>query len=153
MKIGELCNRAVVIAEGHESAAVVAGLMASHHVGCVVIVEGSPDRRVPIGIITDRDLALTIVAGDRAPARTAVARVMTSDPYVARDDQDIYDVLQQMRARGLRRVPVVDRTGLLQGIFTFDDLVEWTAEHMLNLTQLVKRERTREVGRPLAGAP
>jgi CBS domain-containing protein len=151
MTIGELCSRNVVIAESHESAAAVAALMASHHVGSIVIVDGVPDRRVPVGIVTDRDLALTIVAGDRSASQTAVARVMTPQPYVAQEDQDVYEVLHQMRARGLRRVPVVDRSGFLQGIFTFDDLVELTAEHMLHLTQLVQREFTREGSRPRPG--
>jgi CBS domain-containing protein len=148
MTIGDLCNRDVVIAQGHESAALVASLMVSHHVGCVVIVDGEPGRWLPIGIVTDRDLALGVVAEDRAPSQTPIASVMSSEPYVAREEQDDDDVLHEMRARGLRRVPVVDRTGALQGLFTFDDFVEWTAERMLQLTQLVKRELQREGDRP-----
>ena len=147
MTIGELCNRMVVIAEAQESTAVVASLMASRHVGCVVIVDGLPDRRVPVGIVTDRDLALTVVARDLDASATAVAQVMTTAPYVAREEQDAYTVLEQMQARGPRRAPVVDHSGYLQGIFTFDDMVEWTAEHMLQLTRLVKRELSREAGR------
>lgn len=153
MTIGELCNRSVVIAESHESAAVVAGLMAEHHVGSVVIVEGTRDGRVPVGIVTDRDLALTIVAGDRSASQTAIAQVMSAQPCVAREEQDVYDVLRQMRVHGLRRVPVVDRAGTLQGIFTFDDLVELTAEHMQHLTQLVQRELNRESDRLRPAAP
>lgn len=153
MTIGELCSRAVVIAEGRESAAAVAELMGSQHVGSVVIVEGPPERRVPVGIVTDRDLALEVVAEDRQPSDVPVADVMSAELYVAREAEDAYDVLQQMRARGLRRVPVVDHDGVLQGIFTFDDFVEWTAEHMLQLMQLVKRERTREVGRDRPSCP
>ena len=144
MKIGELCNRTVVVAEPQESAAAVAELMRGHHVGCVVLVQGDLTRRVPVGIVTDRDLALAVVAEDRSPSQTSVASAMTPEPYLAREEQDAYDVLQQMRARGLRRVPVVDSAGVLQGIFTFDDFIEWTAEHMLQLTSLVQREISRE---------
>jgi CBS domain-containing protein len=73
---------------------------------------------------------------------------MSSDLFRAREQQDVYDVLQEMRARGLRRVPVVAEDGTLQGIFTFDDLVEWTAEHMLELSRLVQRELRQERDKP-----
>jgi CBS domain-containing protein len=147
MRIGDLCNRTVVVAEPHESAAAIAALMRGHHVGCVVIVQGDRARRVPVGIVTDRDLALAVVAEDRPAARTPVAVAMTSALYQAREEQDAYDVLEQMRARGLRRVPVIDDVGVLQGIFTFDDFIEWTAEQMLQLAAVVRSELKHEASR------
>jgi CBS domain-containing protein len=144
VKMGALCNRTVIVAEPQETLRDVALLMRDRHVGSVVIVEGSIGQRVPIGIITDRDIAVALGAEGREPSQTPVGLAMSSDLYRAREDQDVYDVLTQMRARGLRRVPVVAADGTLAGIFTFDDLVEWTAEHMLELSRLVHRELDRE---------
>jgi CBS domain-containing protein len=143
VKMGALCNRTVIVAEPQETLRDVALLMRDRHVGSVVIVEGSIGQRVPIGIITDRDIAVALGAEGHEPSQTPVGLTMSSDLYRAREDQDVYDVLTQMRARGLRRVPVVAADGTLAGIFTFDDLVEWTAEHMLELSRLVHRERER----------
>lgn len=140
MKVGEFCNRTVIVAEGQESAADVARLMRDHHVGCVVVVEDRSGRRKPVGIITDRDLAIGVIADNRDPARTPIEQIMSADPYRAREQQDLEDVLHHMRARGVRRIPVVDEHDVLLGIFTFDDLVEWSAEHTLELSHLVQRE-------------
>jgi CBS domain-containing protein len=148
MKIGELCNRTVIVAEPQEAVRDVAALMRDRHVGCVVIVGGPLGQRIPVGIVTDRDVALNVVVDGRDPSRTPVSEVMSSDLYSAREQQDVYDVLQQMRARGLRRVPVIAEDDTLQGIFTFDDLVEWTAGHMLELSRLVQRELHREREEP-----
>lgn len=140
MKMGELCNRAVTIAQADTSVREVAELMARHHVGCVVIVKGAENERAPIGIVTDRDIVLQVVVPGLDPQQTAVSAIMTPEPLRAFEHEDVYDVLQHMRARGLRRVPVVSAHGVLQGIFTFDDLVEWTSEHMLELSRLIQRE-------------
>ena len=144
MNMGQLCNRVVIVAEPSESVRTVAELMRERHVGCVVIVRGEEGKRVPVGIVTDRDIVLDIVAMGLDPAGTEVGSVMSVEPYCAREDQDAADVLQQMRARGLRRVPVVGADGVLQGIFTFDDLLQWTSEQMHELSRLVERELWRE---------
>jgi len=144
MNMGQLCNRVVIVAEPHESVRAVAELMRERHVGCVVIVRGEDGRRVPVGVVTDRDIVLEVVATGLDPAETPVGIVMSAEPYCAREDQEAADVLQQMRARGLRRVPVVGADGILQGIFTFDDLLQWTSAQMHELSRLVERELSRE---------
>ncbi|MGD8860977.1 MAG: CBS domain-containing protein [Myxococcales bacterium] len=144
MKIGELCNRTVYVAERMDSAADVARVMREQHVGSVVIVDRRQDRTTPVGIITDRDLTLTVVAENRPATATPIARLMSDDLYSAREDEDVFEVLQHMRAHGVRRVPVVDAADRLLGIFSFDDMVEWTSAQLAELTQLVQRERSRE---------
>lgn len=144
MKMGALCNREVIVAEPSESVRDLAELMRDRHVGCVVVVRGAMGERVPVGIVTDRDLVLEVIAKGLHPSETPIATVMSAEPYCAEEDQDVYDVLQQMSVRGLRRVPVVNGKKVLQGIFTFDDLVEWTSARMLDLSRLVQHELSQE---------
>lgn len=144
MKMGELCNRVVVVAEPRDSVRDVAKLMRERHVGCVVLVRGGADERVPVGLVTDRDIVLEVVAMGLEPADTPIGAVMSAELFCVRDDQDAYDVLQQMRTRGLRRVPVVDAAGLLLGISTFDDFVQWESEQMVELSRLVERQLMQE---------
>jgi CBS domain-containing protein len=144
MNMGELCNRVVTIAEPHESVRDVAELMRERHVGCVVLVRGGIDERAPVGIVTDRDIVLGVVAKGLDPAETPIGSVMSAEPFCAWEGEDAHAVLQQMRGRGLRRVPVVDAKGVLQGIFTFDDFVQWTSEQIVELSRLVDREIAQE---------
>ncbi|MDD9933633.1 MAG: CBS domain-containing protein [Myxococcales bacterium] len=144
MQIGQLCNRRVVVARRMESAAEIARLMRDEHVGSVVLVDERDGQRVPVGIVTDRDLVLTVVADNRACEATPIGKVMSEDLYCATEEQDVYEVLEQMRARGIRRVPVVDGSRTLQGIFSFDDMVEWTSAQLAEMTRLIQREQRRE---------
>ena len=107
-------------------------------------VDERDGQRVPVGIVTDRDLVLTVVADNRACEATPIGKVMSEDLYCATEEQDVYEVLEQMRARGIRRVPVVDGSRTLQGIFSFDDMVEWTSAQLAEMTRLIQREQRRE---------
>jgi CBS domain-containing protein len=149
MNAGELCNRTVYIIRPDESVLEAARLMKEHHVGCLVVVEERGDDRVPIAMVTDRDLVVKGVA--EAPAELAtmkVAQVMSDGLVVARDNERMYDVRKKMRSRGVRRIPVVDAQGRLQGIIAFDDLVDWMAQELTDLARLVSREQERESEAP-----
>jgi CBS domain-containing protein len=100
-------------------------------------------------MVTDRDLVVKGVA--EAPAELAtmkVAQVMSDGLVVARDNERMYDVRKKMRSRGVRRIPVVDAQGRLQGIIAFDDLVDWMAQELTDLARLVSREQERESEAP-----
>jgi CBS domain-containing protein len=94
MKMGELCNRTVIVAEPQDTVRDIAALMRDRHVGCVVIVEVRHGQSIPVGIVTDRDISIGVVAGGRDPSGTPVSAIMSSEPYCAREQQDVYDVLQ-----------------------------------------------------------
>jgi len=145
MRAGELCVRDVVTAEPDETVSEAARRMAQHHAGDLVVVEpASETPACPIGIVTDRDLVVRVLAHpDRDPARTRVAEVMHPDPVIAREEDDLETVLARMRAHTIRRIPVVDDRGRLQGILSIDDLIDWVTEQMLSLTKLLDRQ-----GRP-----
>jgi CBS domain-containing protein len=149
MNAGELCNRTVYIIRPDESVLEAARLMKEHHVGCLVVVEERGDDRVPIAMVTDRDLVVKGIA--EAPAELAtmkVAQVMSDGLVAARDNERMYDVRRKMRSRGVRRIPVVDAQDRLQGIIAFDDLVDWMAQELTDLARLVSREQERESEAP-----
>ena len=145
MIAGELCNRTVYIIRANESVLEAARLMKQYHVGCLVVVEERGEDRIPVALVTDRDLVLKGIAEAPGNLETMqVARVMSEGLVTARDTERMYDVRKKMRARGVRRIPVVDAQDRLQGIIAFDDMVEWMAQELADLAQLVSREQEHE---------
>ena len=145
MTAGELCNRTVYIIRANESVLEAARLMRKYHVGCLVVVEERDGDRVPIALVTDRDLVVKGMAEapDGLPSMQ-VSQVMSEGLVTARDDERMYDVRKKMRARGVRRIPVVDAENRLQGIIAFDDMVDWMSQELTDLAQLVSREQKHE---------
>jgi CBS domain-containing protein len=144
MPVGEFCNREVVIARPDETVLQGARLMRHHHVGDLIVVDEREGRRVPIGILTDRDLVMEVLAEDLGGAAVTVGDIMQTDLLLANEDQELMDTLKQMRDRGVRRVPVVDHQSELQGVLTLDDVVELVAEQLTDLVRLIGREQRRE---------
>jgi CBS domain-containing protein len=142
--LGEVCNREVVIARRDETVLEAARLMRRYHVGDLVIVEERPQGRVPVGILTDRDLVVAVLACEEDPRTLSIDAVMTRDPLVAREEDGVARAVDLMRVKGVRRLPVVDARGVLIGIFTADDLIELLVEEMSAVPVLVKRGEVKE---------
>ena len=141
---GELCNRTVVIARRNETVRDIAQRMLDHHVGSVVVVDEVDGRRVPVGIVTDRDIVLAVVASGRDARSTPIEEVMSPDLVKAWEDDDVADALKRMRSCGIRRLPVVNDDEGLEGIIAFDDVLEFLAEQIEDLATLLSREQRRE---------
>lgn len=145
MTAGELCNRTVYIIQANETVLEAARLMKHFNVGCLVVVEERGQDRIPIALVTDRDLVVkALAAAPHELATMPVARVMSDTLVTAREDEEIYDLRKKMRANSIRRIPVVDAEDRLQGIIAFDDMVDWMAQELTDLAQLVAREQPRE---------
>jgi CBS domain-containing protein len=144
MSIGEICNREVVFIEQDASISQAARLMREHHVGDLVVVETREGRRLPVGILTDRDIVLEVIAKEIALDTVAVGDIMSFDLVTAREDDDILDTVKLMRAKGVRRVPVVNVENSLVGILTVDDLMDLLSEEIADLAKLIAREQRRE---------
>lgn len=133
----------VLTASPEESALCAAQRMRDEHVGDLIVVE---DGR-PVGIVTDRDLVVRVLAAEREPGSLPVREVMTRAPVTVTEDRDVFDVLEAMRRAGARRMPVVDPAGALIGVVALDDIVAWLAEQMSVLGGLfgdeVRAERER----------
>lgn len=144
MTIGTICNRDTVFTTRNSSIVDAAQLMRDHHVGDLVVVDEQAGRRVPVGIVTDRDLVIEILARQVEPGSVTVGDVMSGELVTARESDGLFDTLQRMRAKGVRRVPVVDAGGGLAGIVAVDDFLDLLAEEISALARLVSREQARE---------
>ena len=141
MTVGKFCNREIIIAGKDSSIKETAKLMRHHHVGDVVIVSGEGDKAKPIGILTDRDIVVELIACDVELDSIAVGDVMSYELVTAKEDESIWDTLQRMRAKGIRRVVVVNDQGMLEGILSVDDLLELFAEELNLLAKIPFREQ------------
>ena len=107
-----------VVAELEESAATAARRMRDFRVGCVVVVR---DGR-PVGIVTDRDLAVRVVAEGRDAERTLVSEIVTYEATTVPREAGVETAVRLMSERGVRRLPIVTDDGRVTGIVTADDL-------------------------------
>ena len=144
MPIGAICNREVVIIRKDESVMAAAKLMRDYHVGGVVVVEDREGRVIPVGVLTDRDIVVELIARDVPLDSISVEDVMSSDLLSVSENRGISDALQCMRAKGVRRVIVVDDCGGLVGILSIDDLLEILSDELSDLVRLSKKEQNRE---------
>ena len=145
MPVSEICNREVVIVQSDNAVLEAAQLMREHHVGDVVVVEERGGVRVPVGIVTDRDLVVEIMAPELDQKVITVGDIMTPELVTVKENAGVSETIEYMRAKGVRRVPVVDNSGGLAGILTLDDLLELLAEELLALAKLVKHEQKKEM--------
>lgn len=144
MSLGQICNRETVIIGKDESITAAARLMREFHVGSVVVVEETERGNKPVGIVTDRDLVVEILAAELDPGVVSVGDIMSFELTTAREDEPTWEALQRMRNKGVRRMPIVDQDGLLVGIISTDDLLELLAEELGQLVRIIGRERERE---------
>ena len=146
MSIGELCKRAVVVATRYETARNVARRMKEYGVGTVVVVDEKPGAgRRPVGIVTDRDLVLRVLAVPGIDADACiVGSIMSPHLMSASEGEDVDPVITRMRENGIRRMPVVNRGGGLEGIIAYDDLFAFLVEREAGLARVVHNEEVSE---------
>lgn len=151
MSIGDICRRDIVTAPPDMNVLEVAKLMRQHHVGTVLIVDNNVDRKSPLGILTDRDIAIEIVAEEVNPTEVTVGDMMNRDLLIANNDDDILTTIRVMYQEGVRRLPVVNGHGKLIGIISMDDLLEFLATELNSLVSLISQERRHEEKTRLTG--
>jgi CBS domain-containing protein len=128
MRVGEYCNREVVVVEEEKSVTEAAAIMRQYHVGDVVICKAKYGKQIPVGIITDRDIALEIVAKGTDPDSIRVGEAMSFDLTTVNEHDDLMHVIEVMRDKGIRRV----------------DIVDLLSEVLVDLAHLVDRQKRRE---------
>jgi len=144
MNVGEICTREVTVMDRAESVRAAVSLMRENHVGDIVVTEIRDGKRVPVGILTDRDVLIEVIAKGVSPDDLAVGDVMSFDLLAVRDEVAELHALEQMRSKGVRRAPVVDADGVLVGIVSIDDLLEVVAEELSHIAALIRREQRQE---------
>jgi CBS domain-containing protein len=144
MKVCEHCKRHVVSVSASADVTMAARLMRESHVGFLVVYAQGDELRRPIGVLTDRDIVLEIIAKDVEPKSVTVGDVMTRQPLVASEADDLTDLLQAMRLAGIRRVPVVDARGALTGIMALDDAIDLVTGLLCEISGSIKSEQRQE---------
>ena len=121
-KCSDVMTKDLVYSSPTDTVADVAQLMKKEDVGPVLIVNDKDNGRRLVGIVTDRDLAIKVVGEGRDPKRTKVAEVMTEKVITCRMDDDVQNAMKAMAQYQLRRIPVVDNSGMLVGIISQADV-------------------------------
>jgi len=140
MNIGELCTREVYIVNPGEPLSQAVHEMRKRNVGCVIVVEQSGGRALPVGIVTDRDIVRALPDYPDGIAGARVADVMTREPLTLPEESSIVDGMARLRQRGVRRAPVTAANGDLVGIVSSDDCLGVVAEQLDSLARLVERQ-------------
>ena len=144
MPIGEICNREVVVAWRNDTALEASRLMRQHHVGNVLVVDDHNGVQVPVGIVTDRDLIMEIMAPELDGATITVGDIMLRELVTVKESTGVFEAIQYMRQKAVRRLPIVDESGGLVGILTLDDLLELLSEEFHEIAKLVRNEQQKE---------
>src|SRR5512139_3300352 len=119
--------------------------MHAEHVGCLIVVEQTDGIQFPIGMLTDRDIAIEVVAFGLDPRAMTAGDVMSERPAVVEEDDDLLDALAHMRERGVRRLPVVRPDGALSGMLALDNLLEALGEEIDGVVGVMRAQRTKEL--------
>ena len=149
--IGRIYRRNATSIESGADIAAAARLMREKHVGYLIVTEpgAAASSAKVVGVLTDRDIVMTVVARDADPHSLKVDDVMTRNPLLVAEDGSLDATLSFMRDAGVRRVPVVGPTGELKGVLCMDDVLERLAQQLTNIAGSFRSERrTEEVMRP-----
>lgn len=143
MNVGKTCRQTVVTVRPFEELTAAARLMRENHIGYLVVVEPDlGDTAVkPVGVLTDRDIVVAVVARETDPRSLRVGDVMTRQPVVAAEGDSIATALQEMRRIGVRRLPVVGQRGQLVGVLSLDDVLDGLAADLQSVAGSIRREQ------------
>jgi CBS domain-containing protein len=151
MIVSKLCRPDVVTVKPHQELVPAAELMREHHVGYLVVVEPdlANETQKPVGVLTDRDIVVTVVARQLDPRAFRVEDVMTREPVVVGESDSVAKALESMNRIGVRRLPVVGTRGQLVGIISLDDVIDALADQLGNVAGSIRNEqRIEEALRP-----
>jgi CBS domain-containing protein len=145
MSVSLVSNPNVATIAAGAGVADAAELMRQEHVGDLVVVERRGSAQVPIGILTDRDIVVGVVAKRVAPESVTVGDAMTRDVLTVREDSSLEFALREMRRYGVRRAPVIRANGDLVGVIAIDDLIQHLAVQLSRLADLIRVEQDAEL--------
>lgn len=135
MKLGTMFANEVVTAQPTDTLAQIAALMDQRGVGTVVLTQGQR----PVGIVSDRDVALALGAQGHAP-EDAVQEIMTCPLTTMQHDAGVLQATRHMAENAIRRLVVVDQVGRLVGVVSMDDLFLLLSRELGNLAAAIRPE-------------
>ena len=144
MLLSEICTPDVVYCSADSTALAAARLMRERHVGDVVLVDEPNGDQTPIGVVTDRDIVVEVIAKDQDPAKVIVREIMRTPVVVAHATEEVSEAVERMKVHGVRRIPVMGESQRLVGILCLDDLLKQIVTDAGALVDIVSREQSRE---------
>ncbi|HEX7417496.1 MAG TPA: CBS domain-containing protein [Steroidobacteraceae bacterium] len=143
MNVGQICQRNVVTIRPFDELLAAAQLMREKHIGYLVVVEPALEDGTfkPVGVITDRDLVVGVLARGADPRLLSVGDLMTREPVVAQEDWSIAEALQEMRRIGVRRLPIVGTHEQLIGVLSLDDVLDTLASELQSVAGSIRSEQ------------
>ena len=145
MQLVDISNQNVVFTGRETGINAAARLMREEHVGSLIVVEDPNLKNIPVGIVTDRDLVVEVLAQDVDIEAITVGDVMSANLVTARADASLWDAMKLMRMHGVRRLPIITQEEKLVGIITIDDVMMVLASEFTELARVIPREQTNEV--------
>jgi len=142
--LNDICTLNVAFCARDTNLLHAARLMRERHTGPLVVVDDPDGERTPAGIVTDRDIVVEALANELDPAKTTVANIMGTRLVIGSAEEALPEAIERMRQHGVRRLPVIARTGRLVGIVTLDDLLTLHARQANALAEIVSKEQTHE---------
>lgn len=147
MDLKKIGRMRVVTVTPETSLADAARLMREYHVGDVVVVEQKGGKNVPVGVLTDRDIVLATIAIGAATDALAAGDIMTSDLATVPEDSSLTQVIELMKERGVKRVPLLGEGGELAGIVALEDVTRFLARELSALAEVSQRQKEVETER------
>jgi len=146
MNVGQLCNTNPISVRRSDELIKAAQLMREKHIGYLVVVDPEVvDQSLrPVGVLTDRDIVVSVVARETDPRALRVGDVMTQQPVTVGSAEPVERALREMRRIGVRRLPVVGQRGELIGVLSLDDVLEVLAGELQNIAGSIRNERVIE---------
>ena len=145
MSIKSICNTTVVTIQKNSTLHDVSNLMQKKHVGSIVVIELFEGKKIPAGIITDRDIALALGSSPKA-SEMKVEQIMQSAPITVNENEGIYETVVRMRKYGVKRLPVTKEDGSLLGIVSADDILSLMGDEISNLAKINENQFRNEQG-------
>lgn len=145
MTIREICNREMITIQRDATVLEAAKLMRKFHVGAIIVIDKIDGRTIPVGVVTDRDLVVEVLATELDESVITVGDIMAAEVFTLKESTSTSEAIQLMRRKTIRRLPVVDEDGGLIGILTLDDILELLSEELLDLAKLVRYEQKKEI--------
>ncbi|HYB32157.1 MAG TPA: CBS domain-containing protein [Steroidobacteraceae bacterium] len=141
MNIGGLCHRNAVTVGRFDELIKAAQLMRERHIGYLVVVDETDGKKRPVGVLTDRDIVITVVARETDPRTLRAGDIMTQQPVTVSEADPVEKALREMRRVGVRRLPVITPQGELAGIVSLDDVLDFLAGELQNVAASIRNER------------
>ena len=143
MNVGDVCQHQVVTTPPSAGLSAAARVMRQEHVGYLVVVEPMAEegRRKVVGVLTDRDIVIAVVAREADPRTLTVGDVMTRDPLLVNEHSPLDTTLSFMQEAGVRRVPVLDSSGALAGVLALDDALKVIALELDKIAGCIASEQ------------